>query len=49
MRPQMCGAERGVVYVYEIEAAALSKALALGFTHAIGEPRARLRPVPCAS
>jgi hypothetical protein len=34
MRAQMCGMDRGVFYLYEIDRNALAKALALGFTDA---------------
>ncbi len=32
MRAQVCGLDRGLVYVYEIDAGGLSKALGLGFS-----------------
>ena len=34
MRPQVCGLDRGLLYVYEIDAGGLSKAISLGFTDA---------------
>jgi hypothetical protein len=40
MRLQVCGADRGLFYVYEIDAAALSKALELGFTDMRQQPQA---------
>jgi hypothetical protein len=49
MRPQVCGADRGLFYVYEIDAAGLSKALELGFTDLQQHPSAsRFRKFPCA-
>jgi len=36
MRAQMCGMDRGLFYLYEIDRNALAKALALGFTDAQG-------------
>ena len=48
MRPQLCGADRGLFYVYEIDAAALSKALELGFTDMRQQPQAaRFRKFAC--
>lgn len=50
MRPQVCGADRGLFYVYEIDATTLPKALELGFTdlhqHPLGS---RFRKFPCAT
>jgi hypothetical protein len=49
MRPQVCGADRGLFYVYEIDAAGLPKALELGFTDLHQHPSAsRFRKFPCA-
>jgi hypothetical protein len=50
MRPQVCGADRGLFYVYEIDAAGLAKALELGFTDLHQHPSAsRFRKFACAS
>jgi hypothetical protein len=49
MRLQVCGADRGLFYVYEIDAAALPKALELGFTDMRQQPQAaRFRKFACA-
>jgi hypothetical protein len=47
-RPQMCGLDRGLFYVYEIEVVGLSKAVSLGFTEIKKIPgAAQFRKVPC--
>jgi hypothetical protein len=50
MRMQVCGADRGLFYVYEIDAAALPKALELGFTDMRQQPQAaRFRRFACTA
>jgi hypothetical protein len=50
MRLQVCGADRGLFYVYEIDAAALPKALELGFADMRQQPEAsRFRKFPCTN
>ena len=50
MRPQVCGADRGLFYVYEIDIAGLSKALELGFADLSQHPSAsRFRKLPCTN
>ena len=45
MRAQMCGMDRGLFYLYEIDRNALAKALTLGFTEA--QAARAYRRVPC--
>ena len=48
-RMQVCGADRGLFYVYEIEAAGLSRALELGFADFRQDPGAsHFRKIPCS-
>jgi hypothetical protein len=50
MRAQVCGADRGLFYVYEIDAAGLPKALELGFTDLRQHPSgSRFRKFPCTN
>jgi hypothetical protein len=50
MRPQVCGADRGLFYVYEIDPAALPKALELGFADLQQHPSAsRFHKFPCTT
>ena len=46
MRAQMCGMDRGLYYLYEIDRSALAKALALGFTEA--QATRGFKRVPCS-
>lgn len=45
MRAQMCGMERGLFYIVEIDGSGLARALALGFTEA--QAGSRFKRVPC--
>lgn len=45
MRAQMCGMDRGLFYIYEIDRSGLGKALGLGFTEA--QAGSRFKRVPC--
>jgi hypothetical protein len=48
MRAQMCGLDRGLVYVYEIERVALAKAQSLGFSDGNEATfQQRYRKIPC--
>ena len=48
MRMQMCGADRGLFYIFEIDAGALAKSVELGFTELKRMPNAaRFRKIPC--
>ena len=50
LRMQMCGADRGLYYVFEIEAGALAKSVELGFTELKRMPdAARFRKIPCGA
>ncbi|HEY0335725.1 MAG TPA: hypothetical protein VGC70_00180 [Burkholderiales bacterium] len=50
MRAQVCGADQGLFYVYEIDPAGLSKALELGFADLAQDPSAsRFRKLPCTN
>jgi hypothetical protein len=50
MRMQMCGADRGLYYVFEIDAGALAKSVELGFTELKRMPdAARFRKIPCGA
>jgi hypothetical protein len=45
MRAQMCGMDRGLFYIYEIDRSALPKALGLGFTEI--QRGSRFKRIPC--
>jgi hypothetical protein len=48
LRAQMCGLDRGLVYVYEIDRAALPKAQSLGFSATADAAGGQYRKIPCS-